>query len=165
MGLCSLPAIYVGPNYDVPGCSDCKALPTMWETWVQSLGWEDLLEKEMATHSSVLAWKTPRAEEPGGLQSKGLQRVGSDWVTSLNYGGSNEDNGDLLQKVPCRYCCTLCLWPWRRPPLTHTSAGDSWTLMGKSGSVSCGVTAPLSWILVQTMFCLCPPRVCFPSPL
>ena len=50
----------------------------MWETWVQSLGWEDLLEKEMATHSSVLAWKTPRAEEPGGLQSKGLQRVGSD---------------------------------------------------------------------------------------
>ena len=74
-----------------------------------------------------------------------------------NYGGGDEDNGDLLQKVPCRYCCTLCLWPWRRPPLTHTSAGDSWTLIGMSGSVSCGVTAPFSWVLVHTRFCLCPP--------
>ena len=51
-------------------------LPTMWETRVQSLGWEDLLEKEMATHSSILAWKIPWMEEPGGLQSMGLQRVG-----------------------------------------------------------------------------------------
>ena len=42
--------------------------------------------------------------------------------------------------------------------------GDSWTLMGKSGSVSCGVTDPFSWVLVHTKFCLCPPRVCFPSP-
>ena len=46
-----------------------KCLPTMWETWVQSLGWEDPLEKEMATHSSILAWKTPWTEEPGRLQS------------------------------------------------------------------------------------------------
>ena len=53
-------------------------LPTMWETRVQSLGWEDLLEKEMATHSSILAWKIPWMEEPGGLQSMGLQRVGHD---------------------------------------------------------------------------------------
>ena len=49
-----------------------KRLPTMQETRVQSLGWEDLLEKEMATHSSILAWKIPWAEEPGGLQSMGL---------------------------------------------------------------------------------------------
>ena len=55
-----------------------KRLPTMWETWVQSLGWEDLLEKEMAIHSSILAWKIPWKEEPGGLQSMGLQRVGYD---------------------------------------------------------------------------------------
>ena len=47
-----------------------------------------------------------------------------------------------------------------RPSPTHTSAGDSWTLTGKSGSVSCGVTAPFSWVLVQIMFCLCLPRVC-----
>ena len=55
-----------------------KRLPTMWETWVQSLGWEDTLEKEMATHSSTLAWKIPWTKEPGRLQSMGLQRVGHD---------------------------------------------------------------------------------------
>ena len=48
-----------------------KRLPTMWETQVQSLGWEDLLEKKIATHSSILAWKTSWTEEPGGLQSVG----------------------------------------------------------------------------------------------
>ena len=53
-----------------------KRLPTTWETWVQSLGWEDLLEKEMATHSSILAWKIPWTEEPVRLQFMGLQRVG-----------------------------------------------------------------------------------------
>ena len=55
-----------------------KHLPAMQETWVQSLGWEDPLEKEMATHSSILAWKIPWLEEPGGLQSTGSQRVGHD---------------------------------------------------------------------------------------
>ena len=52
-----------------------KRLPTMRETQVQSLGREDPLEKEMATHSSILAWKIPRTEEPGGLYSMGSQRV------------------------------------------------------------------------------------------
>ena len=55
-----------------------KRLPTMQETQVRSLGWEDLLEKEMATHSSTLAWKIPWMEEPGRLQSMGSQRVGHD---------------------------------------------------------------------------------------
>ena len=55
-----------------------KHLPAMWETWVQFLGREDPLEKEMATHSSVLAWKTPWIEEPGWPHSMGLQRVGHD---------------------------------------------------------------------------------------
>ena len=55
-----------------------KHLPTMQKTQVQSLGWEDLLEKEMATHSSTLAWKIPWTEEPGRLQSMGSQRVGHD---------------------------------------------------------------------------------------
>ena len=50
-----------------------KHLPTMWETQVQSLDWEDLLEKEMATHSSTLSWKIPWMEEPGRLQSMGSQ--------------------------------------------------------------------------------------------
>ena len=53
-----------------------KRLPTKRETQVQSLGQEDPLEKDMATHSSILAWKIPWTEEPGGLQSMGLQRVG-----------------------------------------------------------------------------------------
>ena len=55
-----------------------KCLPAMRQTRVQSLGWEDPLEKEMATHSSTLAWKIPWTEEPGRLQSMGLQRVGHD---------------------------------------------------------------------------------------
>ena len=55
-----------------------KRLPTVWETWVQSLGQGDPLEKEMATHSSTLAWKIPWTEERSRLQSMGLQRVGHD---------------------------------------------------------------------------------------
>ena len=61
-----------------------KRLPPMRETWVQSLGREDPLEKEMATHSSILAWRIPWMEEPGGLQTTGSQRVGHDRVTSLS---------------------------------------------------------------------------------
>ena len=67
----------------------------MWETWVRSLGREDPLEKEMATHSSTLAWKIPWMEEHGRVQSMALQRVGHDWATSLHFtsntgmGGAN----------------------------------------------------------------------------
>ena len=55
-----------------------KNLPAMWETPVRSLGWEDPLEEGMAAHSSILAWRIPWTEEPGGLQSMGSQRVGHD---------------------------------------------------------------------------------------
>ena len=58
-----------------------KNPPVKQETWVLSLGWEDPLEKEMATHSCILAWEIPWTEEPGGLQSMGLQRVGHDLAT------------------------------------------------------------------------------------
>ena len=77
------------------GPGDCQAslvaqtvkyLPAMQETWVQSPGREDPLEKEMATHSSILVWRIPWTEEPGGLQSRGLQRVGLDWVTNTFHG-------------------------------------------------------------------------------
>ena len=61
-----------------------KHLPGMRETQVRSLGQEDPLEKEMATHSSTLAWRIPWTEEPGRLQSMGSQRVGHDWATSLS---------------------------------------------------------------------------------
>ena len=56
----------------------------MQEMQVPSLGWEDPLEKVMATRSSILAWRIPRREEPGGLQSMVSQRVGHDWTTNIN---------------------------------------------------------------------------------
>ena len=61
-----------------------KNLHAMQETWVQSLGWEDPLEEGMATHSSTLAWEIPWTEEPGGLQTTGLPRVGHDWATNTH---------------------------------------------------------------------------------
>ena len=63
-----------------------KNLPTMWETWVQPLDREDPLEKEMATHSSVLTWEIPWTEEPGGLQSVRMQRVGRHLMTKRQQG-------------------------------------------------------------------------------
>ena len=59
-----------------------KNLPAVRETWVQSLVWEDPLEKGMATHLSFLAWRIPRTEQPVGLLSIGLQRIGHDWATN-----------------------------------------------------------------------------------
>ena len=73
-----------------------KNLPILWETWVQSLGQEDLLEKGMPTHSSILAWKIPWTEEPGGLQFMGSQRVGHDWAT-------NTFTFNLTVYVICKY--------------------------------------------------------------
>ena len=61
-----------------------KNLPALQETQVQSLGWEDSLEKEMATHSSILAWKIPWTEEPGRLQSMESQRVRHDWMINTH---------------------------------------------------------------------------------
>ena len=57
------------------GGSDGKDSSCNAETWVQSLGWDDPLEEGMATHSTILAWRIPKTEDPGGLQSMGLQRV------------------------------------------------------------------------------------------
>ena len=65
-----------------------KNLPVMWETWAQSLGWENPLEKGMATHSSILAWEILTKEEPGRLQSMGSQTVRHDWATDIFTGPS-----------------------------------------------------------------------------
>ena len=70
-----------------------------------------------------------------------------------NYGGGNEDNGDLLQKVPFRHCCTQCPQPCSRPPPTHTSTGHSWANLGQS---LVGVTAPFHCVLVHTRVCFSP---------
>ena len=61
--------VYIYPGF--PGGSEVKNPPSTQETWVQSLGWEVPLEKDMATHSNILAWEIPGTEEPGGLQSIG----------------------------------------------------------------------------------------------
>ena len=83
-----------------------KRLPAMRETRARSLSLEDPLEKEMATHSSTLAWKIPWTEEPGRLQSVGSQRVGHDWGTSLTYwhtkGGKVHSNHSLQVSQPMK---------------------------------------------------------------
>ena len=81
-----------------------KRLPTKRETWVRSLGWEDPLEKDMATHSSILAWKIPWTEEPGGLQSMGSQRVGHDWAAfTLPYLCEQRWNIYFLPLIPSEF--------------------------------------------------------------
>ena len=92
-----------------------KHLPTIWETWVQSLGQKDPLEKEIATHSSTLAWKIPWTEEPGRLQSMGSQRVRHDWATSLSHNltspftlSASLLSSDLLSSSPPQFPVIDC---------------------------------------------------------
>ena len=110
-----------------------------------------------------------RPDSPGefGMQPRvQFSVVGWGCVHSLlfdlrpNYGGGNEDDWVLLLKS-C--ACTAVLRPCGRPPLTQASTRDLWTLTGKSRSVSCGVTAPFSWVLVHTRFYFCPSSFFCPS--
>ena len=97
-----------------------KRLPVMQETWIQSQGWKDLPEKEMATHSSTLAWKIPWMEEPGRLQSMGLQRditlltkihlVKAMVFPIVIYGYE----GWTIKKAEHRRIDAFELWCWRR---------------------------------------------------
>ena len=102
-----------------------KRLPAMQETWVQSLGQEDPLEKEMTPHSNTLAWRIPWTKEPGGLQSMGSQRVGHDWETSLSL-SLHTQNVSLLS-----------LWCWKTQSQIH-----GWTIstcVGTDGLSSCAL--------------------------
>ena len=78
------------------GGSVVKNLPAKQEMHALSLGWEDPLEKEMATHSSILAWEIPQTDEPGGLQSMDSQRVGHDSVTKQQQQWGNYSRDDML---------------------------------------------------------------------
>ena len=103
-----------------------KHLPAMWETWVRSLGWEDPLEMEMATHSSILAWRISWTEEPGRLQSTGLQSVGHCWATSLSgwWGKTKFPIPSAASRIPkirwtslddsLKKHFTLLLHPWKK---------------------------------------------------
>ena len=102
-----------------------KHLPVMQETWVRSLGQEDPLEKEVATHSSILAWRIPWTEESGGLQSTGSQRVGHDRASDLiylfNYRGGTIFILTAISRVwkapypPLSYCDILALFSFPSP--------------------------------------------------
>ena len=94
----------------------------MRETWVRSLGQEVPLEKEMETHSSILAWRIPWMEEPDGLQSTGSQRVGHDWATSLHF---TSPEANLLEKAMAPHSSTLA-WkiPWMEEPGGLQSMGS-----------------------------------------
>ena len=104
----------------------------------------------LATYSSILPGNFHGQRSLVGYSPWGRKESGTTeqlTLTYLNDGRGNEDNGDLLQKVPCRPCYTQCPQPCSRPPLTHASARDSLTLTVKSGSVSCGslLLSPGSW--------------------
>ena len=91
-----------------------KNLPAMQETWVQSLSGEDPLEKGMATHSSILAWKIPQTEEPGRLSSMVLKRAGHNWATNTSI---------INHRMDRRLCVTGSL---RRSPETVTALFANW---------------------------------------
>ena len=108
-----------------------KPLPAMQETRVWSLGREDPLEKEIVTHSSILAWRIPWMEKPGRLQSTGSQRVGHDWAASLTYllraiavvmyGCESW----TVKKPECQRINAFELWCWRRLPWTERRSNQS----------------------------------------
>ena len=93
-----------------------KNPPAVWETWVRSLGWQDLLEKGMATHCSILAWNTDKTwtKEPGGIQSMWLQRDGNNWATNTHsFPKSGNFSGylsDCWSKVSTEFRCP----PWQK---------------------------------------------------
>ena len=109
-----------------------KCLPIMWETWVRSLGWEDPLEKEKATNSSTLTWKIPWTEEPGRLQSTGLQRVGHYWATSLTSFLLSTCSG--LRDLQFCFCC-ICK-ATRHPVISSLSWSCGYRSRGKKESLN-----------------------------
>ena len=101
---------------------EIKNVPAMQETQVHSLGWEDPLEKEMATHSGILAWRIPWTEEPGGLQFPGSQRVGHGWVTnSFTF----KENRMWWIEWRMLFCTEMCVWE---------CISDKWRVCKSGGS-------------------------------
>ena len=94
-------------TWGFPGVLVVKNLPAMQETWVQSLSQEDPLEKEMATHSSILAWEVPWTEEPGGLQSMGSQKSQTCLASKQQYKTLLYSTGDSFQ-------CSVVTWMGRK---------------------------------------------------
>ena len=110
-----------------------KNPPAMWETWARPLGWEDPLEKEMATHSSIFAWRIPWTEEPGRLQSMESQKVGHDWTakhsTAINT-GNHAHHHQLLGKCTSKLQDTT-LMPTRMTMIKKVGNYRWWRGCGK----------------------------------
>ena len=153
--------------------ASASVLPTNTEDW-SPLGWTGWISLQSKGLSRVFSNTTVQRHQFFCMFSKSLIQFsvdGKGCVPSLlfdlrpTYGGGSEDNGNLLPKAPRMHCCSQCPQSGSRPPPTHASTKDNWTLTGKSGSVSCGVTAPFLQVLVHTRYSLDPPRICFPSPV
>ena len=132
-----------------------KRLPTIQETRVWSLGRKDPLEKEMATHSSILAWKIPWTEDPGRLQSKSLvlQRVGHDWATSLHFMlswsycsslpnsvSSEHSQRQIRTWVTCFFCLSIFFWPHGTWYLSSLTRHQTWVPWIESQSLNYWIT-------------------------
>ena len=110
-----------------------KCLPPVWETRVRSLVWEDPLEKEMAPHSNILAWRIPWPEEPGRLQSMGPQRVRHDWETPLSLSPLPFDqfiycNHRELHQCTGLYTSTSLCFPMSKPCFPFCSPCQYWRI-------------------------------------
>ena len=137
-------------------CCDFHLLALWWIRLRRLISF--LMEKTEGETGLVLMG---RAMLSNSLIQYSVDGLGSLPVVCPDYGGGSEDNGNLLQRS---HACSAALSTPNpsRPPLAHASSRDSWTLVGKSESVSFVVTAPIFWVLVCTRFCLCPPSL-FPQ--
>ena len=108
-----------------------KNLPAVQETRVRSLGWEDPLEKEMAIHSSILAWRIPWTEEPGGLESMGPQRVRNDWAKHFHFHFCKFrriNTTELEEEMANCFSILFCEIPWTEEPGgLQSMVSQSWT--------------------------------------
>ena len=107
-------------------------LPAMQETWVPSLGQEDPLEEEMATHTDILAWKIPWTEKPGRVQSIGSQRIGNNWATSLSLSPVIDGIFSTFSSFQSLSCVGLFATPWiaaHQASLSITNSRSSHKLM------------------------------------
>ena len=160
MELCSFPAIYF-PGGSDGKASACNGGRAGFNPWIGKVPWRRKWQPTLV----LLPGKSHGRRSLVGYSPWGCKESDTNkQLHFLNYDGGNEDNGDLLQTIPCVHCYTQCPQPCSRPPPTLASTGDSWTLTGKSGSVSCGVTAPFSWVLVHKVLFV-PSKSLFSSPV
>ena len=151
-----------------------KNLPSMWETWVLSLGWEDPLKKGMATHSSILAWRIPWTEEPGGLLCRGSQSqtqlTNNTFFTTPSHLQSTSAvnkarRGGGLQKLPTPPTQNPAIlgpgvcpgWSVRFPQPALVWWGDGWQVGGDG-------LGKLYWVLWRSQNCALLEDNAFPSP-